>query len=220
MKGIVVKKEYLPTIKDEENFIDSIQLGRILGAIQYNKIIHAKIIEDEEISTSIQLYLLLNHAALLYEGIKKFNKIKPNFESLNYYKENIDNIEIILNEAIDKNSFTNKVLKKVRNKIAFHFDKKVIKEVLAKFVSDSLKEKKDVVLISGKTKLVKDTAYLLADNMNINYVLKSINSENLSNEDKFKILSKKIVYLSGLFCEILASIIPDLIEDYCELKEL
>lgn len=219
MKGIVVKKEYLPTIKDEENFIDSIQLGRILGAIQYNKIIHAKIIEDEEISTSIQLYLLLNHAALLYEGIKKFNKIKSDFESLNYYKENIDNIEIILNEAIDKNSFTNKVLKKIRNKIAFHFDKKVIKEILAKFVDDSLKEKKDVVLISGKTKLVKDTAYLLADNMNINYVLKSINGENLSNEDKFKILSKKILYLSGLFCEILASIIPDLIEDYCELKE-
>lgn len=139
---------------------------------------------------------------------------------MNYYKENINKIKIILNEAEDQNSFTNKVFKKVRNKIAFHFDKEVIKEVLTKFVADSLKEKKDVVLISGKTELVSDTTYLLSDNMNINYVLNSMDGENLSQEEKFKIMSGKLIYLSGLFCEILESIIPDLIEDYCELKEI
>ena len=220
MNAIVVKNEYLSLIQDDKNFINSVQLGRILGAIQYNKIIYAKIMENENANTSIQLYLLLNHAALLFEGIKKFYSSKSDFEDLNFYKKNLDRIKIILSEAEDENSFNNKVLKKIRNRIVFHFDKGVIREVLSEFIDDSLKEKEDLILIQGETELVKDTAYLLSDNMNINYVLKSINGEKLSNEDKFKILSGTLLNLSELFCDILASIIPDLIEDYCEFKEL
>ena len=219
MKKIIVKKEYLPSIKHDEKFINSIQLGRILGAIRYNKIVHAMISKYEEANTSLQLYLLLNHAALLYEGITKFNKAKSDFENLDYYKSNLSQIKKVLNESIDSNSFTNKVLKKIRNKIAFHFDKEVIRKVLGEFVDDNLKENKDVVLVSGKSELVKDTTYLLADNMNINYILKSINRKEISVEDKFKIFSKKLLKLSGLFCDILDELIPDLIKNYCEVKE-
>jgi len=86
-------------------------------------------------------------------------------------------------------------------------------------VHDSMKENKEVVLISGKSELVKDTIYLLADNMNINYVLKTINGKGISDSDKFKILSEKLLKLSGLFCDILEELIPDLIKDYCEVIE-
>ncbi|MFX0207879.1 MAG: hypothetical protein ACFFDT_17960 [Candidatus Hodarchaeota archaeon] len=219
MKKIVVKKEYLPNIKNEDKFINAIQLGRIIGAINYNKILYAEISKDKEINTSLQLYLLLNLAALVYEGIKKFKNSKSDFENLNFYKENLDKIEIILNEANDTKSFTNTVLERIRNRIAFHFDKGVIKEVIEQFVDDSLKENKEVVLISGKSELVKDTTYLLADNMNINYILKSINGNEKSEREKFKILCKSLIELSELFCNILDQLIPDLIKDYCELKE-
>lgn len=218
MKKIVVKNEYLPNIKNEDKFVNAIQLGRILGAIRYNNILYAEISRAEEVNTSLQLYLLLNHAALVYEGIKKFNNNKSDFENLDHYKENLNNIKIILYEANDSNSFTNKVLVRIRNKIAFHFDKGVIKEVIEQFVDDSLKENNELVLISGKSELVKDTTYLLADNMNINYILKAIQEKEKS-EEKFKILCKKLVELSGLFCDILEQLIPDLIGDYCELKE-
>lgn len=219
MKKIIIKKEYLPSIKNDKKFINSIQIGRILGAIRYNTIVHAMIIKDEEANTSLQLYLLLNRAALLYEGITKFNKAKSDFENLDYYKSNLSHIKKILNESIDSNSFTNKVLKNIRNKIAFHFDKGVIRKVLGEFIDDNLKEKKNVVLVLGKSELVKDTTYLLADNMNINYILKSINRKEISVEEKFKIFSKKLFELSGLFCDILDELIPDLIKDYCEVKE-
>ena len=43
MNIVVVKKDFLATIKNEKRFIDSVQLGRILGALRYNKIIQAKI---------------------------------------------------------------------------------------------------------------------------------------------------------------------------------
>lgn len=219
MKKIVVKKEYLPNIKIEDKFINAIQLGRIIGAIRYNKILHAEISKDKKVNTSLQLYLLLNHAALVYEGIKKFNNTKSDFENINYYKKNFDKIEIILNEANDTNSFTNTVLERIRNKIAFHFDKVVIKEVIGQFVDDCLEKNKYVALISGKSELVKDTTYLLADNMSINYVLKSIKGKEISDREKFKILTKNLLELSGLFCDILDELIPDLIKDYCEVIE-
>ncbi len=219
MKKIIVKKKYLPSIKNENKFINAIQLGRIVGAIRYNKILHAEICKDNEVNTSLQLYLLLNQAALVFEGIKNFNKTKSDFEELHYYKSNRDKIDVILSEFNDSDSFSNKVLKKNRNKIAFHFDREVTEEVLEKFVDHSLRENKDVVLISGKSELVKDTTYLLADNMNINYVLESINEKELSEREKFRIFCTKLLELSGLFCDIIDELIPDLIKEYCEVKE-
>jgi hypothetical protein len=189
------------------------------AAIQYNKILYYKISADTDINTSIQLYLLLSHAALLYEGIDKFNKKKEDFKELAYYKANMDKIEIILTEANDPNSFTNNVLQNVRNRIAFHFDKGVIEQVIQKFVGDCMNEKIDVVLISEKSELVKDTTYLLADNMNIHFVLHLINNQDVSDDVKFRLLSEKLLDLSGLFCDILESLILDLIGKYCELKE-
>jgi hypothetical protein len=111
------------------------------------------------------------------------------------------------------------VLKKVRDKIAFHFDEIVIKKIIGNFVDNCIKEKGEIVLISGKSESIKDTTYILADNMNVNYVLSSMKEEGISDKDKFRILCKKILYLSEQFCEILGELIPDLVLKYCEYKE-
>lgn len=219
MKKIVVKEEYLPVIENEKRFLNAIQLGRIVGAIRYNKAIYAIISQNKEVSTSQLLYLVLNHAALLYEAITKFCSTKSDFENLEIYKRISDAIEKILAEAKEPNSFTNKVLKKIRNKVAFHFDEDVIKIILTKIIEGSLKEKKEVVLIAGISELVKDTTYLLADNVNINYVLGLIQGEKKSEKEKFIILSENLLNLSGSFCDVLDQLIPDLIMEYCELKE-
>ena len=78
MKRIIVKKELYQSIKDDEKFLDAIQLCRILSAIQYNNVIYAMLIENKEFDTYLQLHLVIYHASFLYEGIKKFNIIKKN----------------------------------------------------------------------------------------------------------------------------------------------
>ena len=219
MKKIIVKKEFLPSMIDSIDFITATQLGRIAGSIRYNNILQALISKDEDVNTSLHFYLLLNHAALVYEGIKTFKKTKSIFEKQNHYQNNLEKIEIIINEAQDKESFYNKTLKIVRDKIAFHFDRDVIVEVLRDVTDDLIKENKEVVFISGKSEIVKDIIYLFADNMNINYVLKSINGKELETPERFKIFCEKLLYLSGLFCEIIDELIPDLINESCEPKE-
>jgi len=219
MKRLILKRELLPDIKDEEKLINAIQLSRILSSLRYNQIIYAKIIETDSVSTSIQLNLLINHAAVLCEGIRKFKTLKAKFEGLETYKENIDKLKKISREIEDKSSFYNNVICKIRHKIAFHFDKSVITEVLEKFIDEHLKENEDVVFLQGKTDLVADTIYLLADNINFHYILKSVKGKNLSDRDRFIIMSKELLNLSKLFIGILENITPELIQDYCELKE-
>lgn len=175
--------------------------------------------EKSEINTSIQLNLLLNHAALLCEGIRKFKTYEEGLRDLETYKNNMDNITIILNGLKEGDSFYHSTVCKARHKIAFHFDKCVITEVLGEFINEHLEENEDVVFVQGKTDLEKDTIHLLADNMNFRYILKSIPGDKLSYEEKFKILATELLDLSKIFCDTLESMIPELIQEYCELKE-
>lgn len=61
--------------------------------------------------------------------------------------------------------------------------------------------------------------YDLADNIDINYILKFIDDRTESNEDKFIAMVKKLNKLSESLCGILEAIISELIKDYCEIKE-
>jgi len=219
VKSLIIKKELLLSIKYEQKFIEAIQLSRILSAIQYNKVIYAKVCEKDDIDSSLQLNLVINHAAVLYEGIKKFNTLKAKFKDLESYKENFDEIEKIFKEAEKENIFYKNVLYKVRKKVAFHFDKHVITKMLGEFISECVKEDKEVIFIQGKTELVKDMTFRLANNMNFRYILKLVGGKNLSYEEKFKKMAKELLDLSKLFCGVLEEIISELVKDYCILKE-
>ena len=216
MKRLILKKELYQSLKDDEEFLESIQLCRILSAIQYNNVIYAMLSENEEFDTFLQLHLVIYHASLLYEGIKKFISMKPKLESLESFKESDKIIEEYFSE---NNAFYKDVLYQIRRKVAFHFDKHVIVRTLEKFITESNKENQEVVFIEGKTDLVKDMKFNLADNLNLNYIVGLIKGENLSYEEKFKALAQDLIKQSNLFCDILHEIIPELIKDYCELIE-
>jgi len=216
MKRIIVKKELYQSIKDDEKFLDAIQLCRILSAIQYNNVIYAMLIENKEFDTYLQLHLVIYHASFLYEGIKKFNIIKKNLENLESFKKNKEIIEKYFNET---NPFFNDVIYQIRRKVALHFDKHVIIGKLEEFVTECDNENDDVIFIEGKTDLFKDMKFRLADNLKFRYILGLIKSKNISYEEKFKTFVLELTELSKLFCDTLHEIVPELIQDYCELKE-
>ncbi|MGB7295707.1 MAG: hypothetical protein WBC70_08975 [Candidatus Aminicenantales bacterium] len=210
------KKESLPLLKTEPRFLESIQLCRILSAIQYNKVIYALLSERGDFDTNLQLNLVINHAAVLYEGIKKFNTLGESLKYLESYKKNIEKIEKL---ADRDNSFINEILHNIRRKVAFHFDKQVITHELAEFIDDCIRENEDMIFLAGNTEQVKDMRFLLADSLNLRFIVGLVKGEDLSYVDKFKILAKKLTELSGLFCDILEEIIPEMAADYCELVE-
>ena len=214
MKRIRIKKEFLPSINTEEYFIEAIQFCRILSSIQYNNVIYTMLSERKDFDTCLQLNLIINHAAILYEGIKKFNTLTERLKKLESYKNNLEKIEKISN---GDNIFIDEVIYNIRRKVAFHFDKHVIAQTLGEYVSNCICEDEDIIFIEGKTDTKKDMRFLLADNINLRYVLGLLKDKDSSYEEKFKILARELLELSKIFCEILEEIIPEMVEDYCEL---
>jgi len=147
---------------------------RILKTIRYKQLLLLKSVEEEETGANIKIFILWNLAAALFEGIKTLYKLKKQFINLKYYKKDYEKIDDILKEFGEQNSFTNSVLKVIRDKLAFHFDREVILEVIKEFTVYSIETMGEVVLFSGKTTAIKDLEYNIADNMDYNYILSLI----------------------------------------------
>lgn len=111
------------------------------------------------------------------------------------------------------------MLSKIRTRVAFHFDKNVIIQTLQEFIDECDKENEKVIFIQGKTDLIKDMKFLLADTLSLRYILNLVKEKDLSYPEKFKIVAKELLDLSKSFCDILQEIIPELVKDYCILKE-
>ena len=127
MKRLIVKKDLYQSIKDDEKFLEAIQLCRILSAIQYNNVIYEMLIGNKEFDTYLQLHLVIYHASFLYRGIKKFNTIRRNrteLENLESFKRNNE----IINKYFDENNpFFNDVINQISRSVSFHLYKELIK---------------------------------------------------------------------------------------------
>ena len=145
----IVKKELLPSIKNNQEFITAIQLSRILSALRYNQVIYEKLIDEDDIFSNIYLNLLYNHVAFIFEGIRTFKKLESKLKNLECYKKYFKDIEKILKKEKDRNSFFNQVFGKIRNRITFHFDERVIKKIFKVYVEDSIKKQEDIIFLAG-----------------------------------------------------------------------
>lgn len=215
----IVKKEFLPLIKDNKEFFIAIQLSRILSAIRYNNVIFAKLINEVDIHSGIGFYLFFNHAALIFEGIKTFNCMKSKTSHLETYKSYSNKIEKMLSDINDENSTLRKIFKTIRDKISFHFDDDVTKEIFGLYVDKRMKEQKDIIFLGGKTKKIVDMEYGLASDMNFNYILSYIDDQELSDKEKLIKISKELAELSNAFSEIIEFMMAELINDVCEIRE-
>jgi hypothetical protein len=219
MKKLIIKKERLATINSEDNFIYAVQLARILGAISYYTILNVKINSDPAVSGNLKSHFYLSHGALLYESIKTLYEMKSSIEGLTFYGENIKEFEDLFARFQDPNGFIKRVLGKMRDRVAFHFDKRVVKEQLEDYFKGLIESGNEVVLIQGESEALKDTTYDLADDMNLNYVLREIDGSTKSFEENFKAMAEQFFSLMGLVRNLMEGLLGDLAEPYCEMVE-
>lgn len=219
MNRIIVKKDLLPEIKKVQNFINGIQLSRILSSLRYNQIIYDTLDKEKSVTLNVKLNNFFNHAAILCEGIRKLKELESKLKELKSYQQNKAEIEKIFTELKNKNSFLCNVLCRVRNKIVFHFDKSITDGMFEDIVDECISEKRDIVFASGKTEQVKDMTFDLADLIGYKYILKFVNGKTESNEDKFKSMVQDLLKLSKSFTGILEALMVELIKDYCVTKE-
>ena len=206
---VQLKPECFKDLRSSDDFVVAIQLSRIVNALRAN--LRAQICishESELLIAKDKLDLILCQASMLYEGIKEFSKLSGNLHALTYWKAHLEEIHELQTEHNNLVSFTNTVLKNVRNMVFFHFDSNIISEMIEDhpFVGD-------INFMVGDSKERKDILYSLADDLILSYLV-SLCTEPIEDPfEKYAAIEKRIMHLSDLLCSIFDNLIKELLAD-------
>ena len=165
MPKVVAKVETAGKMHEDERIIKAVQFLRIVAVIRYNNILQTKIMNEENYNQALHIHLLLSWAAFLYEGISAFAGAGKVIKDLTYFKNNTPKVKRFFKEHGEVSSYRNRVLGPIRNQAIFHINESVIQTVLASFTEDCIRNKREIVFISGVSKMIADTTYPIADNL-------------------------------------------------------
>lgn len=209
---VKIKEDYIEKLKSSEDFILAIQLSRIINSLRSNFRSYINVSNsDDLLDLKDRIDLLLIHGAMLYEAIHEFSSMSKRLAKLVFWRKNAKQIKMLQRENNDKDSFTNTVLKSIRNKIFFHFDKKVIRDALSKF---NLHD--EPVFIIGKSTSRKDMRYSLADDLVLTYLVNLFPKYN-DMFQRYEEIREKIIKLSDTTCSVFDNIIGELLKDKLDI---
>lgn len=172
MKKIKINEKAL--IGKENQLILSTQLSRIINVIQANNRQYLRIIRNgNSLTIRDQIELILYHAAIIFEGIEAIKKEKSILFKLKCCLNNPELVKNIKNE-IKPTSFTQTCLKKIRNKLLFHYDRDIIDESTITSIIQ-----KEEYFAESESGCDSELVFILADNILLSYIFTLINGNYL-----------------------------------------
>lgn len=196
-------------LENERNFKLAVQLSRIVNTIQSNKRQYLRITDDSDpASLRDRMELILYHAAIIFEAIMTFMKYSKDLARLSTWSSKAEMVKRIQNEANDKDSFTQKYLRPIRNRAIFHYEIEAIDPVLSGY-----KIKEEAAFAESKTQRDIDIAFILADEILLNFVIGRINEKN-PDQEKWAYFQEKLLEISFSLVELLELLTVELARSF------
>jgi len=201
-------------LKREHRFRLSVQLSRLINAIQANKRHYRRIHEDDDPTTlRDQIELILYHGAIVYEGVTTLAKHGRDLRGLATWSRHNELVRRLQAEVGQKSSFTQKYLKRIRNKVSFHYDMDAIGNVLT-----GLQLTKNTSFAESKSKHDRDLAFVLADEALVHFVISPIDERD-TDEAKWDYFQEKLLDVSDALVELLLRLTVELARDFTVIEE-
>lgn len=199
---VKIKDACIDELKSSEDFIIAIQLSRIVNSLSSNLRSYLNVSNNDKlIATKDRIDLMLIHASMLYEAIREISKIGKWLTKLKLDKSTSEDIALFKKELGRRTSFTNTALKRIRNKMFFHFDRDIIAEGLKKFDFGT-----SPTFAIGTSKKRKDVIYSFVDDLILSDLV-NITSEIEASSIKYDKIEKKILDFSDRLCNAFDNII-------------
>ncbi len=129
-------------------------------------------------------------------------------------KKYIDDINYLFDKEFnDPHSFTTTILKKIRNKLTFHFDEDVIREAILNIDSSD----KEVTIIEGDSEKNLDVNFPIIPTLYFNYLISYV-KEDSSDEEKFRYILVQMNLIAKKLQEVTSSIAGELLKDKIHLE--
>ncbi len=201
-------------LQDDLRFQQSVQLSRLLNAIQANKRHYLRIRSDDDpVALRDQIERILYHAAIVYEAIltvARHSRILSKLETWSQYPGLVKRIQ---REANNGTSFTQKYLKRIRNKVIFHYDLPAVAHVLS-----GLTLTQDTAFAESKSGLDQDLAFTLADEALLRYALSPI-SEADNDKGRWEYFQETLLDVSDALVEFLLRATVELAQGFTKIEE-
>jgi len=204
-----LKTENAQDLKSDENFVVAVQLARVVNALRSNWRAHICISHDDKLLIAKdRLDLMLCQASMLYEAVREFSRLSKHLSSLEYWRTHPDEIRCLQTESNDQSSFTNTILKNIRRKVYFHFDRDIISDRISYHPMGN-----NVDFMIGQSTTRKDVVYSLADDLILSYVVSLSSEPALKPLEKYDRFEKKVIKLSDQLCSLFDNLIKELMRD-------
>jgi len=172
--NIVRLKKINPTaVKTDDNFILGLELVRLYNTLIASQRSCLRIRNNRNPADQRdRLEQMLYYGAIAFECANTLCKLKARLENLESWNKAIPEVDSTKNQISDPHSFTRTVLKRIRNKVIFHYDESVLREIIRDYPI-----KTGTVLGKAQTRKSKDLAFVLIDEMVLSYILKKYKPE-------------------------------------------
>ncbi|MFZ2448744.1 MAG: hypothetical protein WAW37_20470 [Syntrophobacteraceae bacterium] len=208
-----IKTDCPEALKKDDTFLDAIQLSRIVNALMSNlRSCYNVNNNDRLLDAKDRIDLLIAHGALMYEGTREFSKMCCRLKLLPLWCNDTIDSKWLTKEIGNGDSFRNTVLKIVRDKLFFHFDRDIISNTLAYFNFG-----KEIIFVMGKSPTRGDTIYSFTDGLILTHLVNILgkHGDPMLEYEKFE---NQIIVFSDKLCSLFDNIIHELIKDKQELE--
>jgi hypothetical protein len=198
------------TIKYREDFIASVQLARFINTIRSAQRNYLRIPDDGRLpNTKDRIEQQYIYASIIYEILQSLPDLSAPLKNLQAWKNNPIRKELN-RQKDDKDSYYNKVLEPLRNKVVFHFDKRAVSEAVDRIL---MKEKID--LATSDTKINRDMIFNLVDDLVLNYIV-SRDDREMEDIEKYDALFKYVLDISDKVVQLATECILEIWKEYIQ----
>lgn len=202
---ISCSKATFDSIKTDERFLGLLTLARIVNALRF---CHKAGIDAKDLDRPSGARSRINSfffaASILYEGFRLVGRLGRNFTGLDSFDSGFG----VLQQDRKVTNLRNSVLKRMRNKFVFHFDKEIPTESLENF------ELPEYKFAEGIGEAAGEMVFSLADEVVINYLIQPRPNET---DDSLKERFNKIIddtnEVTGKFLEAAEKLMADVLKD-------
>ncbi len=208
MNKIILQNIDPNTIKNDNRFLIGLQFSRLYNVVVSNQRRYQRIENDGQPANSRdRLETIIYHSAIVFESIKSISDLENQLKGMSCWKDCDDKYRRVADQFHTKGSFWDLVLRRIRNRLIFHYDSDIIKTALEKFPITE----KAVFAYSKDTKVI-NVAFTLIDEILIDYLVK-LHNPDIPEKESLAQFQQKLLELSHDVTYVLQDVIIELLND-------
>lgn len=211
---VIIRHENPEKLKSDRGLKIAVQLSRLLNTLRANQRQYLRVPNDRDPANKRDRFeLILYHGAIVYEAMKTINSYGADLSQTATWGELQDPVHSLQEETNNPNSFTQKYLKLIRNKLLFHYDIAAIDGALQDYPLSS-----DLVFAEAASESILNLSFVLADKFVLNYLVQRI-EEKSSATERWAFFEERLFEISESLCSVLYGCIIGLIKGLAYIEE-